>query len=191
MTERELKFEEAMERLDEIVEGLEAEGTSLEESIRLYEEGMKLVKVCEKKLAAAEAKLEKVLPPGVQFDGIFTSPPYVGQIDYHDQHVYAYELFGIPRRDSSEIGPKSGGKSKQAQQSYVADISAVFGHCKNFLKPDGKVFIVANDRFGLYPEIAQRSGLRIKENIVRAVTKRTEQGNDPYQESIFYCVKAD
>lgn len=62
MAERELKFEEAMARLDEIVEGLESEGTSLEESIRLYEEGMKLVKVCEKKLAAAEAKLEKVLP---------------------------------------------------------------------------------------------------------------------------------
>lgn len=62
MAERELKFEDAMERLDEIVEGLESEGTSLEDSIRLYEEGMKLVKVCEKKLAAAESKLEKVLP---------------------------------------------------------------------------------------------------------------------------------
>ena len=31
---------------------------------------------------------------GGKFDGIFTSPPYVGLIDYHDQHKYAYELFG-------------------------------------------------------------------------------------------------
>ncbi len=124
--------------------------------------------------------LEKVLPSDVQFDGIFTSPPYVGQIDYHNQHVYAYELFGIPRRDSSEIGPKRGGKSKLAQQSYVENIAAVFGHCSKFLKPGGKVFIVANDRFGLYPEIMQRSGLRIKETIVRAVTKRTEQGDDSF-----------
>ncbi len=36
---------------------------------------------------------------GRLIDGIFTSPPYVGQIDYHDQHIYAYELFGFPRKD--------------------------------------------------------------------------------------------
>ena len=35
---------------------------------------------------------------GRKANGIFTSPPYVGQIDYHDQHIYAYELFGIPRQ---------------------------------------------------------------------------------------------
>ncbi|MBI4180223.1 exodeoxyribonuclease VII small subunit [bacterium] len=62
MAERELKFEEAMERLETISGKLESEETALEDAIRLYEEGIKLVKVCEKKLAAAEAKLEKVLP---------------------------------------------------------------------------------------------------------------------------------
>lgn len=61
-SEREMKFEDAMERLDEIVEGLESDRTALEDAIGLYEEGMKLVKVCEKKLSAVEAKLEKVLP---------------------------------------------------------------------------------------------------------------------------------
>jgi len=30
-----------------------------------------------------------------KIDGVFTSPPYVGQIDYHEQHAYAYELFDI------------------------------------------------------------------------------------------------
>jgi len=37
--------------------------------------------------------------------GIFSSPPYVGLIDYHEQHAYAYDLFGFERRDDLEIGP--------------------------------------------------------------------------------------
>lgn len=37
--------------------------------------------------------------------GIFSSPPYVGLIDYHEQHAYAYDLFGFERNDKLEIGP--------------------------------------------------------------------------------------
>ncbi|MBI4127887.1 MAG: site-specific DNA-methyltransferase, partial [Parcubacteria group bacterium] len=37
-----------------------------------------------------------------RINGIFTSPPYVGQIDYHEQHAYAYDLFGFERRDELE-----------------------------------------------------------------------------------------
>jgi len=122
-------------------------------------------------------------------DGIFTSPPYVGQIDYHDQHIYAYELFGIPRNDDLEIGPKRSGKSKKAQQQYVEDISAVFRNACQFLRDDAKIFVVANDRLKLYPEIAKQSGLRIAEEFHRAVTKRTEQGDDPYQETVFFMMK--
>jgi DNA modification methylase len=122
-------------------------------------------------------------------DGIFTSPPYVGQIDYHDQHIYAYELFGFPRQDALEIGPKKKGKSKQAQQEYVDGIVAVFRNVLPLVKADGKIFVVANDRFHLYPEIARRSGLRIVDEFHRAVTKRTEQGDDPYQETIFFMMK--
>ena len=40
-----------------------------------------------------------------KISGVFTSPPYVGQIDYHEQHAYAYDLFGFERRDELEIGP--------------------------------------------------------------------------------------
>jgi len=36
--------------------------------------------------------------------GIFSSPPYVGLIDYHEQHAYAYDLFGFDRKDELEIG---------------------------------------------------------------------------------------
>ncbi len=124
-------------------------------------------------------------------DGIFTSPPYVGQIDYHDQHIYAYELFDIPRNDSLEIGAKRKGKSRQAQAQYVEDISAVFRNVLPCLKEEAKIFVVANDRFQLYPEIARRSGLRIIEEFHRAVTRRTEQGDDPYQETIFMMVKSN
>jgi len=134
---------------------------------------------------------ELFLREGERFiDGIFTSPPYVGQIDYHDQHIYAYELFGFPRKDELEIGPKRKGKSRRAQQDYVHDIAAVFRNFLPYLKPNAKVFVVANDRFHLYPEIARLSGLRIVDEYHRAVTKRTEQGDDPYQETIFFMMRA-
>jgi hypothetical protein len=73
----------------------------------------------------------------------------------------------------------------------VEGIAAVFGNVLSLLEPEAKVFVVANDRFKLYPEIAQLSGLRIVEEFHRAVTKRTEQGDDPYQETIFMMVKGD
>ena len=124
-----------------------------------------------------------------KIDGIFTSPPYVGQIDYHEQHIYAYELFGIKRNDDAEIGPKKSGKSKKAKEDYIDGISEVFINVKKYLKNDAKIFIVANDRFKLYPKIAEKSGMEIVEEFQRAVTKRTEQGDNPYQETIFYMKK--
>jgi DNA modification methylase len=136
-----------------------------------------------------KTELSKTSIAGRLIDGIFTSPPYVGQIDYHDQHVYAYELFGFPRQDQSEIGPKKRGKSKQAQKIYVEGVAAVFRNARPMLKDDAKVFVVANDRFQLYPEITKLSGFKIVEQFQRAVTKRTEQGDDPFQETIFFLMK--
>ena len=57
---------------------------------------------------------------------------------------------------------------------------------KKYLKDDAKIFVVANDTLNLYPEIAKQSGLKIVEGFHRAVTKRTEQGDNPYQETIFF-----
>ena len=51
--------------------------------------------------------------------GIFSSPPYVGLIDYHEQHAYAYELLGMPRADSREIGAASRGQSREARTDYI------------------------------------------------------------------------
>lgn len=118
-------------------------------------------------------------------DGVFSSPPYVGQIDYHEQHAYAYELFGIPRRDDLEIGPKSEGKSASAQEAYVDAIAGVVRNIRRFVRPGRPLFFVANDRLGLYPEIARRAGCRIEAIRQRAVSKRTERDKRPYSESIF------
>lgn len=58
-----------------------------------------------------------------KIQGIFTSPPYVGQIDYHEQHAYAYELFGLERKDDLEIGPMAKGQGQAARQAYVDGIA--------------------------------------------------------------------
>jgi len=57
--------------------------------------------------------------------GIFSSPPYVGLIDYHEQHAYAYELFGFKRRDELEIGPLYKGYGEEARYSYIRGIAEV------------------------------------------------------------------
>ena len=43
-------------------------------------------------------------------DLVITSPPYVGLIDYHEQHRYAYELLGLDWNAEHEIGPAARGK---------------------------------------------------------------------------------
>ncbi len=118
--------------------------------------------------------------------GIFSSPPYVGLIDYHEQHAYAYELFGFTRRDELEIGPLYKGQGKDARDSYIEGISQVLLNCKRFLQKDYDVFLVANDKFNLYPEIAKKAGMKIIKEFKRPVLNRVEKDRSPYAESIFH-----
>ena len=53
-----VNFETAMERLETIVEQMESGKLALEDVIVRYEEGMKLVKICQERLAAAEQKID-------------------------------------------------------------------------------------------------------------------------------------
>ncbi len=53
----EKKFEDAMKRLEDIVQSLESGDLSLEDSLGTFEEGMKLVSFCSKKLEEAEQKV--------------------------------------------------------------------------------------------------------------------------------------
>ncbi|MBI3313526.1 MAG: exodeoxyribonuclease VII small subunit [Candidatus Omnitrophica bacterium] len=58
MSEEEIKFEKAMERLEKIVSELESGEITLEDALKKYEEGVKLSRLCQEKLTQAEKKIE-------------------------------------------------------------------------------------------------------------------------------------
>ena len=59
--DKQIQFEEAFKRLDEIVTKLESGDLSLEESMTLFEEGITLTKTCKTRLEAAEQKIQLLL----------------------------------------------------------------------------------------------------------------------------------
>jgi exodeoxyribonuclease VII small subunit len=73
-------FEQAMKRLEEIVEQMEAGDLPLEDLIVRYEEGMKLVKVCQERLVSAEQRIEIITrnsagkPVVKEFDAAAAAP---------------------------------------------------------------------------------------------------------------------
>ncbi|MGS0764043.1 exodeoxyribonuclease VII small subunit [Syntrophomonas curvata] len=56
-----MKFEDALKTLEEIVEKLESGNLELEESIRLFEQGVKLSLYCRQQLQQAEAKIQRLV----------------------------------------------------------------------------------------------------------------------------------
>jgi hypothetical protein len=108
-----------------------------------------------------------------RFDGILTSPPYPGLIDYHEQHRYAYELLGLEDRREAELGPASLGTTRAALTAYCDGIVEAFAIAAPSLKRNAPVVIVVNDRRDLYPEILERAGLRLEERLRRHVNRRT------------------
>lgn len=62
-TKKEMSLEEAMSRLEEIAKELEGDKLSLDSSVKLYEEGVKLVARCAKELEDAKRKI-KILQQG-------------------------------------------------------------------------------------------------------------------------------
>jgi exodeoxyribonuclease VII small subunit len=61
MEEEGITFEDAMKRLEELVDKLGEGNLSLEDSLKMFQEGMELCKVCNKKLDEAEYKVEKLM----------------------------------------------------------------------------------------------------------------------------------
>lgn len=121
-----------------------------------------------------------------KISGIFSSPPYVGLIDYHEQHAYAYDLFGFDRQDNQEIGPLYKGQGRDARELYKIGISDVLLNCRKFLIDDFNIFLVANDKFGIYPKIVESAGMVIVNEFKRPVLHRTEKNKTPYSEVIFH-----
>jgi len=58
---KKISFEKAMARLEEIVERLESGQASLDETIRLFEEGKKLGQECRRQLSEVEKKIEMIV----------------------------------------------------------------------------------------------------------------------------------
>lgn len=69
----EMKFEEALKKLEKIVAELEDGNLSLDESLQKYEEGISLSKMCSKKLEIAKKKVELLLKSE---DGSFDLKPF-------------------------------------------------------------------------------------------------------------------
>ena len=121
--------------------------------------------------------------------GIFSSPPYVGLIDYHEQHAYAYDLFNFPRRDEKEIGALCQGQGCDAQKQYVTGVAEVLCNAQKFMIDNFDIILVANDKFGLYPTIAEQASLVIFKKYVRPVINRSEGDRNAYSETIFHMKK--
>jgi hypothetical protein len=124
---------------------------------------------------------------GGPYDGIVTSPPYPGLIDYHEQHRYAYELLGLDDRRERELGAAACGTGKPAIEEYVTGIATVLARCRASLRRGAPVCIVVNDRRDLDPEILERAGLRLNERLERHVNRRTGRRAGEYYESILVC----
>lgn len=65
----ELTFEQAMERLEVIVEKLEEGDVPLEEAISIYKQGMDLSRLCHTKLKAVEDQLTQILREDGELEG--------------------------------------------------------------------------------------------------------------------------
>ena len=69
-----LKFETALDKLSAVIEKLEDSETSLDEALKLYEEGISLIRFCTQKLDDAEQKIKLLQKSGdtvteTEYDG--------------------------------------------------------------------------------------------------------------------------
>lgn len=125
------------------------------------------------------------LPKGI--DMIFTSPPYIGLIDYHDQHKYAYELFGLENNETREIGAAKNGQSEQAKKDYIKGINETLIHTRDYMAKGGLALVVVSDKFNLYrPE---EVGFKSIGRVERHVNRRTGRREGAFYESILIWEK--
>ena len=75
--EKELKFEDGLKRLEEIVAKLESGNLPLDNSLKLFEEGVKLVRFCNERLAEAQQKVELLTKD--QAGNVIGSQPFASE----------------------------------------------------------------------------------------------------------------
>jgi hypothetical protein len=121
---------------------------------------------------------------GEQFDGLITSPPYPGRIDYHEQHRYAFELLDLPDLREEEIGAAEKGTSRSAIDAYVSDMTAVFENARNHMRKNALAVIVIDDQRSLYDGILSDAGFTVQERRKRHVNRRTGRRQGEFFEEI-------
>ncbi len=77
-----LTFEQALKRLEEIVEALETEDLDLDKSLQFFEEGVYLSRHCNQQLQAAEKRIDILL---TKADGTLAAEPFVLSEDHSSQ----------------------------------------------------------------------------------------------------------
>jgi len=75
-TKEDLGFEQSLERLEVIVEKLESGELALDESLKLFKEGVELSKYCSSKLSTVQQEVKKVV---VDNKGAFTLESFTGE----------------------------------------------------------------------------------------------------------------
>ena len=128
---------------------------------------------------------EVELPKGIDMD--FTSPPYIGLIDYHEQHKYAYELLGLKNNETREIGPAKNGQSQQAKGDYIKGINDVLLHTRDYMAKNALALIVVNDKYKLYNPTD--AGFKEIGRVERHVNRRTGRREGAFYESILIWQK--
>ena len=123
------------------------------------------------------------------YDGVITSPPYPGLIDYHEQHRYAYELLGLDDACELELGAAKAGTGRAAIDAYCEGIAAALAGAASSLREGSPICIVVNDRRELYPGILARAGLELDERLRRHVNRRTGRRAGEYFEDVLVARK--
>ena len=77
MNQKNQTFEQNMSRLEQIVRAMERGDVALEESLKLFQEGTELVRVCGKLLDEAELQVKMIMagPDGMPVEEVFDNEP--------------------------------------------------------------------------------------------------------------------
>lgn|SRR5574341_153850 len=151
------------------------------DTIRRLEEFANLRTNAQVSIVHGDSRFEKIPP----VDGVLTSPPYVGLIDYHEQHRYAYELLDLEDRRYAEIGAAEQGSNQKAKKNYQESVAQVFQNAMKSMQSGGHLIVVAGDKFGLYDEIARLCGVEVEAIIRRHVNRRTGRRSSEFYEDVF------
>lgn len=129
----------------------------------------------------------RTIPLPGKIDGVVTSPPYVGLIDYHEQHHYAYELLDLQNNSENEIGAAFKGNSQSARESYQREIASVLAHTGEYMSSGKRMIIVVRDQDKLYNDIAAQCGFEFENTMRRHVNRRTgRRANEFFEEVLIW-----